>query len=388
MDKMDILLIYLFSPHKIFESILNDCYCKLTNYMDEIITMDRLLSIFFLLLFINTASATNLCDNSCELTLSFPEGGSIEATEPLTITFGVGGSLILGETGTINTAIQPVSTDYSAGGTLTLNIGESISFSVNGFISTATAGNMDYTKLSLTGPLTADITASGGTETISVNAISITGDATFNFDAINIELLDLSSDSSVTINGSETSNYFIIGSIDVQTLNVNGGSGSDVYDISGTNDTSTTGISGTDSTFNNSTIDSTLLVTNEAIFISSPTITISDPANGWSLNSVTTTELTGFNYDNPIYLQETVIPIDGLSWVVNGEICVLTKIDETIYCNTDNGKSYKLVNGEWVEIDSTGFINLTSLLLISFTILVFRRAHQGKLNSPNTKRGG
>lgn len=94
--------------------------------------MKSLFSLIFLFLFANSAFAANLCDTSCNLTITFPSGGSIEVTEALMFTFGTGGVLELGATGTINTAVQPDSTDYSAGGTLVLAAGESITFDAGG----------------------------------------------------------------------------------------------------------------------------------------------------------------------------------------------------------------------------------------------------------------
>jgi len=332
--------------------------------------MDQLKTIIFLLLISQPIFATNLCDNSCELTITFPDGGSIEATEPLTFTFGTGGLLNLGETGTVNTTIQQSSIDYSTGGTLSLSTGESISFDSNGSLDLGSGGNFDYTSISISGPITANISAMDGTETVSLSSLIIFGDSTFNFDAKLIEILDLTSDSSVTINGSDTDNSFIIGSVSVQTLNLNGGSGSDTFDISSTlpygSNTSFTGENSTGIMFTTDSI-------NDPILITSPTINFSDSTNGWTLNSVTPTELTGFNYENPTFLQETFLSVNGLGWVVDGESCILAEIDEVIYCDTDNGKTYKLVNGEWVEMDASGSLNVLTVLLVGLLTLLSRR---------------
>lgn len=90
-----------------------------------------------LLVLSNSVFATNLCESNCELTITFPSGGSIEAVNAIIFSFGTGGILDLGETGTINSVIQPSSIDYSSGDTLSLAAGESISFDINGSLNIA-----------------------------------------------------------------------------------------------------------------------------------------------------------------------------------------------------------------------------------------------------------
>ena len=106
--------------------------------------MKSILTTIFLFLFANSVFAANLCDTSCNLTITFPGGGSIEATEALAFTFGTGGVLDLGATGTINTAVQPSSTDFSTGGTLALAVGESITFDAGGSLDLGTGGAIDF----------------------------------------------------------------------------------------------------------------------------------------------------------------------------------------------------------------------------------------------------
>jgi len=175
--------------------------------------MKSLFSLIFLFLFSNLVLATNLCDTSCNLTISFPSGGSIEATEALTFTFGTGGVLDLGATGTINAAVQPASTDFSAGGTLALTAGESITFDAGGSLDLGTGGNIDHTNMSIdtTGDITIEATGIAGTITISdmsiadgtisinsdaivENSLTISGDATFS----GTGLLTVSSSGSLT----------------------------------------------------------------------------------------------------------------------------------------------------------------------------------------------
>ena len=152
-------------------------------------TMKSLFSLIFLFLLSNSAFAANLCDTSCNLTISFPAGGSIEATEALTFTFGTGGVLDLGATGTINTVVQPASTDFSTGGTLVLAAGESISFDAGGSLDLGTGGNLDYSNIMLTTEGDIDIQSIGGTESILLNSITIVGAGILTITGLNINIV-------------------------------------------------------------------------------------------------------------------------------------------------------------------------------------------------------
>jgi hypothetical protein len=117
----------------------------LKNYRE--FTMRYLTALFFAFLFSHNVLADNLCDASCELTITFPDGGSIEATEALIITFGIDGTLNLGTTGTVNSNPQPADIDFSAGGSLPFAQGESITFGDNGSITLGAGGNIDYSNM-------------------------------------------------------------------------------------------------------------------------------------------------------------------------------------------------------------------------------------------------
>ena len=140
--------------------------------------MKSLFSLIFLFLFANSAFAANLCDTSCNLTITFPSGGSIEATEALMFTFGTGGVLELGETGTINTAVQPNSTDFSAGGELALTAGESITFDEGGLLDLGTGGTIDYTSITVTTDGEFDMQVESVVESVYVGDIIINGTGT------------------------------------------------------------------------------------------------------------------------------------------------------------------------------------------------------------------
>jgi len=155
-----------------------------------------------------------LCNDRCKLSISFPEGGELQATEALTLSFGTDGMLELGATGTVNTNPQPADTDYSNGGTLLLNKGDSISFDVNGSIVLGEGGNIDYSAMRVNSSGQLSVKAVGGSETLLIENLELGTDlvvileaavirvegeltlpsnVTFNADLINVGILNLSS---------------------------------------------------------------------------------------------------------------------------------------------------------------------------------------------------
>ncbi len=124
--------------------------------------------LFILFSLFNSVHAQNLCDASCEFSATFPEGGSLEAIDELTLTFGTGGELILGTGGTVNTAIQPSSLDFLSGGTLTLSAGESITFGPGGSLVLGTGGNIDALNYNLVTTGDISIGATGGRQMINI----------------------------------------------------------------------------------------------------------------------------------------------------------------------------------------------------------------------------
>ncbi len=134
--------------------------------------MKYLVSLLFILSLFHNASAGNLCDESCGLTITFPNGGSIEAVEPLTFTFG--------EAGVINDGM--VVTGYSAGDTLSLAAGESMAFQSGGFLDSGVEGNLEYTNISITDS-SVEIVAIGGAEMIFIYQMTLAGGGQFNFNS-------------------------------------------------------------------------------------------------------------------------------------------------------------------------------------------------------------
>lgn len=119
--------------------------------------------------------AFNLCDFSCDLTISFPDGGTLTATDILLFEFGNDGVIDLGEGGSLNMDNQPASLDFSVGETLFLTTGESITFGVGGYINTSTGGNFKYKEIEVTTDVNIDAVLDVGSEKINLFDITATG---------------------------------------------------------------------------------------------------------------------------------------------------------------------------------------------------------------------
>lgn len=177
---------------------------------------NQMKSIFSVLLFIlsittvvSSAFAGNLCDSSCDLTITFPDGGTLTATESLTFTFGDGGEINLGDTGTINAATQPASLDFPSGGSLTLDAGESITFDVGGFLNTAVAGNFDHTDITVSTDVEFDVVLDEGSTEAYLSDITATGDGS----------LSITSDGALTISSITADGFIIVNSSTDLTIN-------------------------------------------------------------------------------------------------------------------------------------------------------------------------
>ena len=78
--------------------------------------MKYLTGLLLPLLFSSNLLASDLCDSSCDLSITFPDGGSIEAVKDIEIEFGTGGYI----------TNNGVTTGYSKGDDLELDSGESL----------------------------------------------------------------------------------------------------------------------------------------------------------------------------------------------------------------------------------------------------------------------
>jgi len=190
--------------------------------------MQYLLLVATLILSIPAAQAQNLCTPDCELIVTFPSGGIIEAIETTTLSFGDNGELRPGLAGTINTAIPPLNLDFSQGGLLELVAGESINFGNDGYLSLGTAGNIigNQFNLSTTGDFT--IFAIGDGATITINAgLAISGNLQITTSNITIEgdieasngiLSTGSTSGSLTLNGAGTLTVSPLGTLMVNNV--------------------------------------------------------------------------------------------------------------------------------------------------------------------------
>jgi hypothetical protein len=124
----------------------------------------------FPLLFASNLFALNLCDSSCNLSITFPDGGSIKADDDLKITFGEGGYINNGS-GTIA---------YSAGEKLKLDDNESLVFQNGGLFDLGRGGNIKYKDMQITSDGTIELAAVNGDERISIDALALNGNIAVN----------------------------------------------------------------------------------------------------------------------------------------------------------------------------------------------------------------
>ena len=282
------------------------------------------LSIFFVFLLVVAplSRASSLCDASCELSIDFTNGGSIEAVDALTLVFGNAGTLVLGEGGTINTNPQPADTDFSSGGTLALNTGDSITFGPGGSLVLGSGGNIDYTSMTLTVDGNITLAAVGGAQTVFLHDNTI----------LAVSSLELNStataDGNVTVMGSGA------------TI----GGGNSIPDISGSGSI-------------NIASGGTLTVGSLVYDNTSPVLTLDDI----NLDLMTSTQTTAGGLTVTTLTQEGLAALEGMSLpTADGNTCTVTNGE----CVTASGAKYSVnAAGELVPVDSGGFLNPCLLLL-------------------------
>ena len=241
--------------------------------------MKSLFSLIFLFLFANSAFAANLCDTSCNLTITFPTGGSIGATEALTFSFGTSGVLDLGATGTINVAVPPASTDFSSGGTLALAAGESISFDAGGSLDLGVGGAIDFTSVTVTTDGEFDLQIDSVAESVYVGDIAVNGTGTLKITVTgsNLELGALSAEGDIVITSS--GNVDVLGSVitsGLLSITAGGGIGAtnpdnNIGSASLTSDGDTS-LSDVGSTTCTTSSDGSLTISSGDYFIADPTL--------------------------------------------------------------------------------------------------------------------
>lgn len=317
----------------------------------------NLVGFLFTLLFSINAYATNLCDASCDFIITFPDGGSLEAVEALTITFGTGGLLNLGATGTVNTNPQPANLDFTAGGSLILAKGESITFGNDGLMILGVGGNVAYTDLILNSSGGASLTAVSGTESIFIEKIVINGGLNITFYAkiiSNAGTLEVNSGGTLSLavdTGSITPSYCSI-SDSSATLTLSGGT----IDTTDTCTNIATTLTLSPAIITTGTVDpSAILITGGSIVIT--------PIVG----SVGPLQLTPFT-------QEVVSSLpDGTELTTeDGNTCTVTAGE----CVSTVGAKYVVADGKLVVLadnsNSSGLLNLTGLLALFFILVTFR----------------
>jgi hypothetical protein len=136
--------------------------------------------VFFILIF-QSSFAAQLCDAGCALDITFPSGGSIEAVDGLTFSFGDAAQV-----DTVTTAMAPV-----RGEVLNLNAGESLQFAAGGKFHLGNQGNLNFTSIMIHTDGVVEVAAIAGSKTLYIPAGSsfvISSQATILFDARHLVL--------------------------------------------------------------------------------------------------------------------------------------------------------------------------------------------------------
>lgn len=273
------------------------------------------LSVF---LFVNIANAQNICDPSCSASIVFNPAGSLHAVEAMEVTFSAGSELNLGASGTINTAVQPVSLDFSSGGVLSLTAGDSITFGDSGFLSMAPGSNINASSFNVVNGSVIINAASA----VTLPAISIDGDLSITGQVITV-LSDV-----------QVGNDLFISSVNMANNVVLAGAG-------------------------NVTIGSTGSISIDGSIISSiGTISINDLSteiNNWQLDTQPLDDLS---------------VLDGFEInALDGTLCTVSGAD----CIAANGDVYRLVDGDLIrQEEGNGAFGIQSLVFLLMVVLLFR----------------
>jgi len=271
--------------------------------------------------------------------LDFVNGGSIEAVEPVTITFGDGG---LVDTGSASTA-------YVAGDTLVLAAGESLVFAAGGQLRLGSGGNIDLSSVifNVDGNVSLGDTAGGEVTLWSGSALNIQngGGLTLNSPFTVAGTLDLSGG---------TLQPASVGTI---TLNPTGNIVAGTLDLSG-------------GVLQSGSVGTITL---------NPTSNIDVGANSFVINNISSITPTVVAV-GPISL--TALTVDDLGILqgfemptANGGNCTIQ--DEV--CIDSQGQRYALVEGQFVlanDDDASGSSGLFDWLMISVLLLLRSRQNR------------
>ena len=132
--------------------------------------MKYLTGLLLSLLFSNILLASDLCDSSCDLSITFPDGGSIEAIKDIEIQFGTGGYI----------TNNGVTTGYSRGEDLEIDSGESMIFSAGSKLVLGERGNIDHSEMTITSNGVINLAAVGGKKIVEIRDLNLLGQLTLN----------------------------------------------------------------------------------------------------------------------------------------------------------------------------------------------------------------
>jgi len=132
--------------------------------------MKYLTGLLLPLLFSSNLLASDLCDSSCDLSITFPDGGSIEAVKDIEIEFGTGGYI----------TNNGVTTGYSRGDDLELDSGDSIVFSAGGKLVLGEGGNIDHSEMTISSNGVMNLAAVGGKKKVEIRDLNLLGNLTLN----------------------------------------------------------------------------------------------------------------------------------------------------------------------------------------------------------------
>ncbi len=132
--------------------------------------MKYLTGLLLPLLFSSNLLASDLCDSFCDLSITFPDGGSIEAVKDIEIEFGTGGYI----------TNNGVTTGYSRGDDLELDSGDSIVFSAGGKLVLGEGGNIDHSEMTISSNGVMNLAAVGGKKKVEIRDLNLLGNLTLN----------------------------------------------------------------------------------------------------------------------------------------------------------------------------------------------------------------
>lgn len=298
--------------------------------------------------------ADKLCDVECDFSITFPDGGFIQALEPVTIFFGSGGFIHDGL----------VATGYAADDIVNLAAGESLTFADGGLIDLGEFGNIDYSDLSINSNGRIQITAIGGTQQVSIYQINLEGEHEFSVVANSLVFygsLDIGGDiEPTTLENYENiilnvQNTVVANENNACYISSNNQSSGSATITSGSGgsialDSGATGSCSID--FGSIGLENNITGSNPSIIILPGTI---EPAVGL--------------FEPGNISQESISDLDGIAFdTMDGNRCTFSDGQ----CFSTSGKVYQFINGEMVEVvEGNGGLNVTMVLLL-FLMSVFR----------------